>query len=97
MKTAPPRAGSTKNPQLPELVGATPFFLAAMAGDAAFEIAKGTGLLKQHQVMKGDTSTPNVFALKVEIINPMPTGQVWETIILNGWWKQAPTMLSKGL
>lgn len=35
MKTAPPRAGSTKNPQLPELAGATPFFLAAMAGDAA--------------------------------------------------------------
>jgi ankyrin repeat protein len=35
MKTAPPRAGSTKNPQLPELVGATPLFLAAMAGDAA--------------------------------------------------------------
>jgi ankyrin repeat protein len=35
MKMAPPRAGSTKNPQLPELVGATPFFLAAMAGDAA--------------------------------------------------------------
>jgi uncharacterized protein len=35
MKTAPPRAGATKNPQLPELAGATPFFLAAMAGDAA--------------------------------------------------------------
>ena len=35
MKAAPPRAGSTKNPQLPELVGATPYFLAAMAGDAA--------------------------------------------------------------
>jgi ankyrin repeat protein len=35
MKAAPPRAGATKNPQLPELVGATPFFLAAMAGDAA--------------------------------------------------------------
>ena len=35
MKMAPPRAGSTKNPQLPELVGATPYFLAAMAGDAA--------------------------------------------------------------
>jgi len=34
MKTAPPRAGATKNPQLPELAGATPFFLAAMAGDA---------------------------------------------------------------
>ncbi len=35
MKNAPPRAGATKNPQLPELAGATPFFLAAMAGDAA--------------------------------------------------------------
>jgi uncharacterized protein len=35
MKTAPPRAGATKNPQLPELAGATPFVLAAMAGDAA--------------------------------------------------------------
>jgi ankyrin len=35
MKTAPARAGATKNPQLPELAGATPFFLAAMAGDAA--------------------------------------------------------------
>jgi ankyrin len=35
MRAAPTRAGSTKNPSLPELVGATPFFLAAMAGDAA--------------------------------------------------------------
>jgi ankyrin repeat protein len=35
MKAAPTRAGSTKNPSLPELAGATPFFLAAMAGDAA--------------------------------------------------------------
>jgi ankyrin repeat protein len=35
MKEAPPRAGATKNPQLPELAGATPFFLAAMGGDAA--------------------------------------------------------------
>ena len=35
MKVAPPRAGATKNPGLPELAGATPFFLAARGGDAA--------------------------------------------------------------
>jgi ankyrin repeat protein len=35
MKRAPARAGSSKNPALPELEGATPLLLAAMAGDAA--------------------------------------------------------------
>jgi ankyrin repeat protein len=35
MRTAPTRAGSTKNPSLPELVGATPFLLAAVAADAS--------------------------------------------------------------
>lgn len=51
--------------------------LTSRAYEASLEIAKGTGLLKQHQVMKGDTSTPNVFALKVEVINnPMPNGQM---------------------
>lgn len=35
MMKAPPRAGSSKNPSLPELEGATPLILAAMAGDAA--------------------------------------------------------------
>jgi ankyrin len=34
MKKAPARAGSSKNPALPELEGATPLVLAAMAGDA---------------------------------------------------------------
>jgi uncharacterized protein len=35
MKKAPARAGSSKNPALPELENATPLILAAMAGDAA--------------------------------------------------------------
>lgn len=35
MKTAPARAGATRSPTLPELAGATPFLLAAMAGDTA--------------------------------------------------------------
>jgi ankyrin repeat protein len=33
VKTTPPRAGATRSPTLPELAGATPFLLAAMAGD----------------------------------------------------------------
>jgi ankyrin repeat protein len=33
IKTTPPRAGATRSPTLPELTGATPFVLAAMAGD----------------------------------------------------------------
>jgi len=35
VKTTPPRAGATRSPTLPELAGATPFLLAAMAGDVA--------------------------------------------------------------
>jgi ankyrin repeat protein len=35
VKTTPPRAGATRSPTLPELAGATPFVLAAMAGDVA--------------------------------------------------------------
>ena len=35
MKKAPARAGASKNPSLPELEGATPLMLAAMAGDVA--------------------------------------------------------------
>ena len=35
VKTTPPRAGATRSPTLPELAGASPFLLAAMAGDVA--------------------------------------------------------------
>jgi ankyrin repeat protein len=35
IKSTPARAGATRSPKLPELTGATPFLLAAMAGDTA--------------------------------------------------------------
>jgi ankyrin repeat protein len=35
VKTTPPRAGATRSPTLPELAGASPYLLAAMAGDVA--------------------------------------------------------------
>lgn len=44
----------------------------ARAGDAAFEVAKGTGLLKQHQVVKSDNVAAIGVSLKVQV--EMPSG-----------------------
>jgi len=40
------------------------------AVDVSLEVMKGVGLLKTHQVVKNDGAGANVFALKVEVVNP---------------------------
>lgn len=49
--------------------------LSARAGNVSLEVAKGTGLLKQHQVVKNDGAQMSGFALKVTVEMP-PAGNV---------------------
>ncbi len=50
--------------------------LTEYAKDVAIEVAKGTGLLKTHQVVKGDAPAVIGFALKVQVDLPqVPVGQ----------------------
>lgn len=56
----------SENPEDPEAKRV----LTNRAVDMSLEVAKGVGLLKQHQIVKSDGGAPNVFALKVEVINP---------------------------
>ncbi len=44
--------------------------LSGRAVEVSLEVAKGTGLLKQHQVVKGEGGAPVNFALKVQVDMP---------------------------
>lgn len=49
--------------------------LSSRAVNVSLEVAKGTGLLKQHQVVKGEGGNPLGFALKVQVEMPvLPPG-----------------------
>ena len=62
------------------------------AFEASLEIAKGTGLLKQHQVVKTDTQTNVGVALKVEVELPPSVAQASTIVVRPGTVMGTPSI-----